>query len=123
VSTRDNFQTNINEKSFLFCDLALNQPNKAITYHEKLITPPGVNFINILRTNFLYESALLSFFFYLHVTREKLPKRLSYKKGTHKMLMKLTPESHSKKGQKARFFLRFKCFKSAIFIKTVLKRI
>jgi hypothetical protein len=29
-------------------------------------------------------------FFYLHVTREKLPKRLSYKKGALKMLIKLT---------------------------------
>jgi len=29
--------------------------------------------------------------FYLHVTREKLPKRLSYEKGAHKMLIKLTP--------------------------------
>jgi len=31
-------------------------------------------------------------FFYLHVTREKLPKRLSYEKGTRKTLMKLTPD-------------------------------
>jgi len=30
-------------------------------------------------------------FFYIHVTREKLPKRLSYKKFACKMLMKLTP--------------------------------
>jgi len=29
-------------------------------------------------------------FFHLHVTREKLPKRLLYKKGAHVMLMKST---------------------------------
>jgi hypothetical protein len=28
----------------------------------------------------------------LHVTREKLPKRLSYKKGARKTLMTLTPD-------------------------------
>jgi len=30
-------------------------------------------------------------FFYLHVTRENLPKGLSFEKGARKMLMKLTP--------------------------------
>jgi len=38
----------------------------------------GVNFINILRTNFSYECCFGSFF-YRHVTRETLPKRRSYK--------------------------------------------
>ncbi len=58
---------------------------------EKLLfTRPGINFINVLRAHFLYKSASSSFFFYLHVTREKLPKRLSYEKGVRKMLMKLT---------------------------------
>ncbi len=53
---------------------------------------PGINFINkILLMHFSYKSALRSFF-YLHVTREKLLKRLSYEKCVHKMLMKLTPE-------------------------------
>ncbi len=33
-------------------------------------SPPGVNFINILRTNFSYEQYFCSFF-YLHVTRKK----------------------------------------------------
>jgi len=47
------------------------------------------NFITILCAHFLYKSAIGSFF-YLHVTREKLLKRLSYKKGTCKMLIKLT---------------------------------
>jgi len=57
---------------------------------EKLLfTRPGINFINVLRSHFSYKSALSSFF-YLHVTREKLPKRLSYEKGVRKMLMKLT---------------------------------
>jgi len=51
---------------------------------------PVVNFINILRVNFLYKS-LFSSFFYLQVTREKLPKRRVYEKFARKMLMKLTP--------------------------------
>ncbi len=48
---------------------------------------PVDNFTNILRAPFLYKSA----FFYLHITREKLPKRLSYEKGACKMLVQLTP--------------------------------
>jgi len=48
---------------------------------------PGVNFINILCTNFLYECCFGSFF-YIHVTREKLPKRHLYKKFVRKILMK-----------------------------------
>jgi len=36
------------------------------------------HFINILRTNFSYERRLGSFF-YVHVTREKLPKQRLYK--------------------------------------------
>jgi len=51
---------------------------------------PIVNFINILRANFLYKS-LFGSYFYLFVTREKLPKRRSYEKFARKMLMKLTP--------------------------------
>ncbi len=48
----------------------------------------GVNFINILHTNCSYECHFSSFF-YIHVTREKLPKQHSYKKFIRKMLMKL----------------------------------
>jgi len=51
----------------------------------------AVNFINILRTNFLYQRCFGSFF-YVHVTREKMPKQLSYQKRMHITLMKLTPE-------------------------------
>ncbi len=40
---------------------------------------------------FLVRKWLHAAFFYLHVTREKLPKRLSYKKVASKTLMKLTP--------------------------------
>jgi len=35
--------------------------------------PPGGNFINIKRTNFSYERHFVSFY-YVHVTRKKLPK-------------------------------------------------
>jgi hypothetical protein len=38
---------------------------------------------------------LCATFFYLHVTREKLPKRLSYEKGSRKMLKRLTPAALS----------------------------
>jgi hypothetical protein len=38
--------------------------------------------------HFSYKSAA---FFHLHLTREKLPKKLLYKKGARKQLMKLTP--------------------------------
>jgi len=49
----------------------------------------GVNFINILRTNFSYKCCFGSFF-YINVTRGKLPKQRLYKKFMSKMLMKLT---------------------------------
>jgi len=40
---------------------------------------------------FFVRKYFAQLFFYLHVTREKLPKRLSYEKCACKMLMKLTP--------------------------------
>jgi len=40
----------------------------------ELGTHLGVNYINILGANFLYERRLGSFF-YIHLTREKLPKQ------------------------------------------------
>jgi len=43
-------------------------------FNQELIC---VNFINILRTNFLYERCFGSFF-YVHETREKVPKQHSY---------------------------------------------
>ncbi len=52
----------------------------------------GVNFINILHTNFSYEYVVLAAFStYVHVIREKLPKGRLYKKIVCLMLMKLTP--------------------------------
>jgi len=41
-------------------------------------------------TRLFCTKVLPAAFFYLHVTREKLPNRLLYKKGAHKMLMKLS---------------------------------
>jgi len=55
---------------------------------------PAVNFINIFYARFLYKS-LFGSIFYLHVGREKLPKRHLYKKFMHKILAKLTPRSSS----------------------------
>ncbi len=51
---------------------------------------PLVNFINIKRTNFLYEGHFSSFY-YVHVARKKLLKQHLYEKFTCKTLMKLTP--------------------------------
>jgi len=64
--------------------------SRKITRHN-CTTDPGVNFINILRTNFSCKCRFGSFF-YVHVTRKKLPKESSYKKFRRKMLMKLTPD-------------------------------
>jgi hypothetical protein len=47
----------------------------------------GVNFINILRTRFLYK-IFVPKIIKPNVTREKLLKRLTYKKLASKMLMK-----------------------------------
>ncbi len=52
---------------------------------------PVVNFINILRTNISYECSFGSFF-YVYVTREKLPKPHFCKQFVRNMLMKLTLE-------------------------------
>jgi len=45
-------------------------------------------------TQIFCMKVLQAAFFNLHVTREKLLKRLSYKKFARKMLMKLTPVGH-----------------------------
>ncbi len=49
----------------------------------------GVNFIHVLHMNFSHKCHFGSFF-YIHVTREKLPKQCLYKIFVRKMLMKLT---------------------------------
>jgi hypothetical protein len=58
---------------------------KASSKHDGEIVRPLVNFIN-----FFCMKVLRTAFFYLHVTKEKLPKRLLYQKGSSNMLMKLT---------------------------------
>jgi hypothetical protein len=50
----------------------------------------GVNFINVKCSKFLYERHF-SIFYYVHVTREKLPKQCLYEKFVRSLLMKLTP--------------------------------
>jgi len=52
--------------------------------------PPGVNFINVKHTNFSYERRFGSFY-YVHVTRKKLPKQCLYKKFARIMWIKLPP--------------------------------
>jgi len=49
----------------------------------------GVNFINNICVRFLYKRRFGSLY-YVHVTREKLPKQRSYEKFVHITLMKLT---------------------------------
>ncbi len=49
----------------------------------------GVNFINVKRTNFLYERCFGSFY-YVHVTRKKLSKQCSYEKFARLTLVKWT---------------------------------
>jgi len=60
---------------------------------------PGVNFINILRTRFSYQSAI----FCQNLTKEKL---LLHEKRARKMLMKLTTDRNMVKVEK-RTFIRF----------------
>jgi len=61
------------------------------TQWAKTALNPGVNFINVKRTNFSYECRFGSFY-YIHVTREKLPEQRSYKKFVRLTLMKLTTD-------------------------------
>jgi len=53
------------------------------------LTRIGVNFINILRTNFLYKCCFGSFSL-VTCTSKKLPKQRLYEKFVSKMLVKLT---------------------------------
>ncbi len=86
------------QKDKTICDtyldnLNLVKHNKYWRFNSRLepifVTTPGVNVINILRTNFLYANHFGSFF-YIQVTREKLPKHYSHKKFELLTLMKLT---------------------------------
>jgi len=63
--------------------------SSAVNQIYALVKRYAVNFINVKRANFTYES-LFGSIFYLHVTREKLQKRRSYEKCVHLTLMKLT---------------------------------
>jgi hypothetical protein len=65
--------------------------NEYLDSIEVIDVSSGVNFINILCMNFSYECRFGSFF-YINITREKLPKQCSYEKFVRKMLMKLTTE-------------------------------
>ncbi len=64
----------------------LFRPKGPLTY----VNEPGVNFINILHTRFLYES-LFSSFSLVHFGFDESTKALSYEKCVRKTLMKLTP--------------------------------
>jgi len=53
-------------------------------------------------TRIFCTRVLCAVFFYLLVTREKLQKRLSYEKGVHKMLVKLTLDVNSSRQKTAK---------------------
>ncbi len=59
-------------------------------YYYSFRFPPGVNFINILRMNFLYECRFGSFLYITMYIEKKLQKHCLYEKFVCKMLMKLT---------------------------------
>jgi len=67
------------------CTQECNTVQQIRILFDSIFDDSMVNFINILRANFVCES-LFGSFFYLHVTREKLPKRRSYKKFAQKCL-------------------------------------
>ncbi len=72
------------------------QPPDMLKETMAALTGTGVNFIiNILHTNFSYERCFGSFF-YIHVTRGKLPKQCLYEKCARKTLMKLTGTGKNK---------------------------
>jgi len=71
--------------------LLKNKSIKNLVSESYTLRSLGVNFINVLGTNFSYEHCFSSFF-YVHVTREKLLKQRSYEKFASKMLTKLTPD-------------------------------
>jgi len=67
----------------------LTSKNKFFIGDHKLnlFQPPAVNFINVKRTNFLYEHHILAAFSsYMYIEKQG-----SFEKFVHKMLMKLTP--------------------------------
>jgi hypothetical protein len=64
-------------------------PRLFADFRQKCLRKHGKLSINILRENFSYKRCFGSFF-YIHVTREKLPKQCSYEKFVRKMLMKVT---------------------------------
>jgi len=66
----------------------------------------GVNFTNIIRTNFLYKRRFGSFYYVL-VTRKKLLKQCLYEKFAHITLMKLTT-GVTKSQLRAPFFISVK---------------
>ncbi len=81
-----------NAKFFKPMLLSVSERNATSCHHFYNLSScviAGVNFINVMHTNFSYEHCFGSIF-YVHVTREKLPRRLSYKKFLRITLMKLT---------------------------------
>ncbi len=68
--------------------------------------------------HFKYTFFARTSFFYVHVTRKKLPKRRSYEKFAGKTLMKLTPGGISQNFLRhiCKIFVTFRCFYKKTFI-------
>jgi len=58
---------------------------------ETILFKVPLDYCGQFHQHFMWEFFVRKCFGQLHVTKEKLPKRLLYKKSAHKMLMKLTP--------------------------------
>jgi len=79
---------NLITRKRMFC--RLKQRFLRLKYISRTIfVAAGVNFINI-NQHYRYKFFIRTSFFYVHVTRKKLPKRHWYEKTAQKTLMKLT---------------------------------
>jgi len=63
---------------------------------RELCASKKVSISSTFYTHIFCMKVFCTAFFYLHVTREKLPKRLPFQKGVRKTMMKLTPGVSSK---------------------------
>ncbi len=75
----------------MICSFFLSLSLKANKKNERLVFFLLPSISSTFCATIFCTKVLCAAFFYLHVIREKLPKRLLYEKGASKMLMNLTP--------------------------------
>jgi len=78
-----------------------------------------LNFINVLRTHFLYN-ILAPKITKPNITREKLLNLLTYEKCACKMLMKLTPDLPFTQIKVGRFAIHYKIWHRSTVVKSIL---